>query len=230
MKHLSFLYIIGAAVSIASCGTYEKYQPQDISVDNLFGETVAFPDSTDNLAYIEWRELFTDNHLQSLIDSALTGNPDLRIASLRVAEAEASLRASRLAFLPSLSLNPQGAVSSFDGSPAAKTYSIALSADWEIDFAGRLTAAKRGAKATAEMYSDARQAVRTQLIATMANSYFNLLCLDAQLDICHRTFDSWQETVRTLQARKDVGEADDAAVGQAMANRLAVKQEVENLE
>lgn len=103
------------------------------------------------------------------------------------------------------------------------------SADWEIDFARRLTAEKRGAKATAEMYHDARQAVRTQLVATVANSYYNLLAIDAQLDVCRRTVVSWQETVRTLQARKDVGVTSEAAVTQAKANLLAVEQDMEKM-
>lgn len=229
MKLKSFIYIIGVAAGLAGCGTYEKYERPALSVSNLYGEEVPPADSTSSLAGISWRELFKDGELQSFIDTALVRNTDLRIASLKVAEAEAALQAARMAYLPSLSLSPQGNISTFDGGKAAKTYSLALSAEWEVDFTGRLTAAKRGAKGTAEMYSDARQAVRTQLIATMANSYYNLLCLDAQLDICRRTVDSWRETVRTLEARKEVGEANEAAVTQARANRLSVQQSMEKL-
>lgn len=221
---------------MTGCGTYSKYHRPDMAdlsslSDSSYPSYNSYPSyhsypSSSSATLLSWCMLFTDRPLQSLIDSALTGNADLRIASLRVAEAEASLKAARLAYLPSLSFSPQGSLSSYDGSSAAKTYNLALSAEWEIDFAGRLTAAKRGAKASAEMYHDARQAVRTQLIATVANSYYNLLALDAQLEIIRRTLDSWQETVRTLQARKEVGEANDAAVTQAKANMLAVKNDM----
>jgi len=221
---------------MTGCGTYSKYHRPDMSDLSSLSDLSDLSDTSDwsdqsaklatRATLLSWRGLFTDRPLQSLIDSALTGNADLRIASLRVAEAEASLKAARLAYLPSLSFSPQDSLSSYDGSSAAKTYNLALSAEWEIDFAGRLTAAKRGAKASAEMYHDARQAVRTQLIATVANSYYNLLALDAQLEIIRRTLDSWQETVRTLQARKEVGEANDAAVTQAKANMLAVKNDM----
>ncbi|MBO5059223.1 MAG: TolC family protein [Prevotella sp.] len=236
MKHYTLLYIICAAALITGCGTYSKYHHPDMADLSTLSDLSDLSDMSDTSDWsdqsatpdtlLSWRMLFTDRPLQSLIDSALTGNADLRIASLRVAEAEASLKAARLAYLPSLSFSPQGSLSSYDGSNAAKTYNLALSAEWEIEFAGRLTAAKRGAKASAEMYHDARQAVRTQLIATVANSYYNLLALDAQLEIIRRTLDSWQETVRTMQARKEVGEANDAAVTQAKANMLAVKNDM----
>lgn len=144
-------------------------------------------------------------------------------------EAEASLRSARMAYLPSLSLTPQGQVSTYDGSRAAKTYNIALSAEWELDLAGRLTATKRGAEATAGMYRAAEQAVKTQLIATIANSYYHLLTLDAQLDVSQRSLEAWRETVRTLEARMDVGEANEAAVSQATANMLSVESQISTL-
>ena len=104
-----------------------------------------------------------------------------------------------------------------------KTYSIAASAEWEVDLFGRLTNAKRGARAALEQSEAYRQAVQTQLVATIANSYYNLLTLDRQLDISLRTLDSWTEIVRTYEVRKRVGEANEAAVAQALANRLSVE-------
>lgn len=71
-----------------------------------------------------------------------------------------------------------------------------------------------------------RQAVQTQLVATIANSYYNLLTLDRQLDISLRTLDSWTEIVRTYEVRKRVGEANEAAVAQALANKLSVEGSV----
>ena len=87
----------------------------------------------------------------------------------------------------------------------------------------RLTNAKRGARAALEQSEAYRQAVQTQLVATIANSYYNLLTLDRQLDISLRTLDSWTEIVRTYEVRKRVGEANEAAVAQALANKLSVE-------
>lgn len=115
---------------------------------------------------------------------------------------------------------------SYDGAKPDKTYSIAASAEWEVDLFGRLTNAKRGARAALEQSEVYRQAVQTQLVATIANSYYNLLTLDRQLDISLRTLDSWTEIVRTYEVRKRVGEANEAAVVQALANKLSVEGSV----
>lgn len=160
----------------------------------------------------------------------LAGNTDLGIARLRVREAEATLLSSRLAYLPSVSLAPQGGLSSYDGAKTTKTYSLAASAEWEIDLFGRLTNAKRGARAALENSRAYSQAVQTQLIATIANSYYNLLMLDRQLDISRRTAESWAEVLRTYEAKWQVGEATEAAVAQARASKLSVEASVLTLQ
>ena len=200
-----------------------------METDNLFGHDVRAVD-TASIASLPWTELFTDPMLQSLIREGLANNTDLGIARWRVEEAKATLFSSRLAYLPSLSLNPQGQLSSYDGSKATKTYNIAATAEWEVDIFGRLTNAKRGAKAALEQSVAYQQAVRTQLIATIANGYYNLLTLDRQLDISRRTAVSWDEILRTYEAKLRVGEATAAAVAQVKASKLAVEGQVLTLE
>lgn len=217
-----------AALSLAGCGVYDTYHRRQSVPADLYGADSLHNDIADTagIASLPWRELFTDRRLQALIDSGLANNSDLRVASLRVREAEATLRASRLAYLPSLAVAPQGQMSSFDGAAAAKTYSLALSAQWELDIAGRITNPKRAAAATVEMNRAYRQAVQTQLVATIANSYYNLLTLDAQLAISRRTLENWKETVRALKVQKEVGEANEAAVSQAEADLQQVEGNV----
>ncbi len=193
--------------------------------ERLYGPDTTATD-TASIASLPWTELFTDPALQALIREGLANNTDLGIARLRVEEAEATLFTSRLAYLPSLTLAPQGQLGNYDGAKPDKTYSIAASAEWEVDLFGRLTNAKRGARAALEQSEAYRQAVQTQLVATIANSYYNQLTLDRQLDISLRTLDSWTEIVRTYEVRKRVGEANEAAVAQALANKLSVEGSV----
>ena len=164
-----------------------------------------------------------------MIDTGLVNNSDLRIASLKVAEAEASLSAAKLAYLPAVSLTPQGSVSKYGSEPSARTYSLGLSADWEIELAGRITNEKRGAFASLQPQRCYRQAVSTQLVATIANTYFNLLMLDEQILISGQSLDAWDEIIRTLEIRKKVGESDEAAVAQAKASRLEVGNSILSL-
>lgn len=93
-------------------------------------------------------------------------------------------------------------MSSAGGTKTSKTYNLAASADWELDIFGKLTNAKRGAKAVLEQSEAYRQAVQTQLVATIANSYYTLLMLDKQLDITHRTAETWDENLRAMKALK----------------------------
>ena len=144
------LIITVAAFALNSCGIYTNYKPATEVPEDLYGEEAAVTDSTDNLANLGWRDVFTDPHLRQLIEQGLQQNTDLRSARLRVEEAEATLMSSRLAFLPSFALAPQGTVSSFDGGKATQTYSVPVTASWELDIFGRMRNAKRQAKALLE--------------------------------------------------------------------------------
>ena len=80
-----------------------------------------------------------------------------------------------------------------------KSYDLAVSASWEIDIFGKLTNAKREARAVLEQNEAYRQAVQTQLIATIANNYYMLLMLDEQLGITRRTAENWAENLRVMK-------------------------------
>lgn len=219
--------IIILTSTLSSCHIYRAYQrPESVTVsDSLYRQPVASAD-TASLASLSWKELFTDPLLQQLIETGLANNTDLNIARLKVKEAEALLMTSRLSYLPSISLTPQGTLSSIEGSKPSKTYDLAVSADWEIDLFGKLLNAKRGAQAALEQSEAYRQAVQTQLVATIANSYYTLLMLDRQLAITCSTADTWTESVRTMKALKRAGQATEMAVAQTEASKLSVDASV----
>lgn len=221
MKRL--IIIITATCLLTGCGIYKPYSRPDMATEGLY-KTSQIADTV-SLATLSWRELFTDKHLQTLIEEGLVRNTDLRIARLRVEEAKAVLMNARLSYLPSASLNPEAAISNYDGA-TAKTYNLAVSASWEIDVFGKMTNAKRGARAALESSRSYEQAVQTQLVATIADSYYTLLMLDRQLVIHKRTLDTWLRTVKTLEALKQAGKSNDAAVLQAQANRMALEASV----
>ncbi|BFK42000.1 TolC family protein [Alistipes putredinis] len=185
---------------------------------------------------MSWREMFTDRKLQSLIETGIKQNTDLNVARLRVEAAEAALITAKLSYLPSLGINAEGGSSQYDGT-TAKTYNVGASASWELDIFGRLTAAKRGAVAALQGSRDYQQAVQTQLVATIADSYYTLSMLDTQMAINNRTLENWRATVRTLEALKKVGKANEAGVLQAKANvmqlessQLAIRKSISETE
>lgn len=226
--------ILIAALSILTtgCGIYNKYERPDLSTvqaDSLYRSDVA-PDTASSIASLGWEELFTDPCLQSLIHRGLEANTDLQTAALRVKEAQATLMSSKLAYLPSLQLDPQGNLSSFDGSKTQKTYSLGGSASWEIDLFGKLTNAKRGARAALLESEAYRQAMQTQVIATVADSYYALLMLDEQVRVTTQTAESWREYVKSLHALMNAGEADRATLSQAEASRLSAESSLLSLQ
>lgn len=217
-----------ATALLSSCGIYTKYQPAETTPDNLYGEEVAVDDTT-NFGNVNWRELFTDPQLQALIEQGLQNNTDLRSAQLQIEEAEAALMSAKLAFLPSFALSPQGTISSFDGGKATKTYTLPVTASWELDIFGRLRNAKQQAKALYAQSKDYQQAVRTQLIAGIANVYYTLLMLDEQLAISQQTEEAWKETVASTRALMDAGSANEAATSQMEAAYYSVQTSILDL-
>ena len=199
--------------------TYER--PAIAETDSLYLRSTASADSA-SIADLSWRELFTDPLLQNLIDSGIANNTDLNIARLKVEEAQALLTASKLAYLPSVSLTPQGTLRSVEDGSTTKSYDLAASADWEIDLFGRITNAKREARAVLEQSEAYRQAVQTQLVATIANSYYSLLMLDKQYEISRSTAELWAENLRVMRALKEAGQTTEMAVAQIEASKLAV--------
>lgn len=232
MNMLRHTLIVFAAVMLASCGIYTNYERPAQAVadmDSLY-RPEARPDTTRSIATLRWEELFTDTCLQQLIRQGLAANADLAVARLQVEEAQATLRQSKLAYLPSVQLEPAGTLSSFDGQKTQKTYSVGASASWEIDLFGKLRNSKRQALASL-LASDAyRQAMQTQVVATVADSYYALLMLDEQIRITEQTAESWREYVRSLSALMQAGQADRATLAQAEASRLAAESSLLSLQ
>lgn len=173
---------------LTGCGTYSRYHRADIPTENLYRNIPEDMDTTP-LASLSWREMFTDRKLQSLIETGLQQNTDLNVARLRVEAAEATLMTAKLSYLPSLGMNAEGGDSRYDGT-TAKTYHVGATASWELDIFGKLTVAKRGAVAALQGSRDYQQAVQTQLVSTIADSYYTLVVLDAQRTINNRTLET----------------------------------------
>ena len=180
MKHI--IAIALTLVVATSCSVFKQYsRPEEISTNKIFGETVATTD-TISIADISWREFFRDKHLQSYIEQGLKNNIDMQLAAHHIVEAEASLRASKLAFLPTFGYSP-GITTDNSRSYNGRTafgYSLPLSASWEINPASLLNN-KRRAQAALEQSQINRRSIETQVVSTIANLYYTLLMLDAQL-------------------------------------------------
>lgn len=231
MKKL--IYILCVTGLLSGCHIYKSYERPEVDTAGLYRSPVSENDTlvsdTTSLGNMPWQELFRDPWLQSLIERGLSNNADLQIAILRVQESQAMLMSSRLAYAPSLSLAPQGTINRFSDYPTTKSYQLPVVASWEIDLFGRLLNAKRGAQADLLQTEAYQQAVRTQIIAGIANTYYSLLMLDRQLAISEETSRVWEQSVETMRAMKEAGMVNEAAIVQSEANSYMVKASLYDL-
>ena len=219
------ILVLSLATLLTSCSIYKKYsRPEEISTDKLYGN-IEKADTT-TMADISWREFFKDKYLQGYIEQGLKNNIDMRLAAERVSQAELALQSAKLAFIPTFGFEP---------SVSLKTnsnfgYTLPVKASWEVDIMARQINAKRRAAATLEYNRLYRRSVQTALVAAIANNYYTLLMIDAQLRISRATSVSWKENVRTMKAMKEAGMTNAASISQTEANSCSIDTSLYDLE
>ena len=234
--------MVGVAVMMSSCRIYKSYErPEDLVTEGLYRDPLS---DTDTLAAtigetfgdLPWREVFTDTQLQALIEQALENNADLRSAELTIEQAQAALTSARLSYLPSLTLTPQGTFNHAMGNDVW-TYSVPVAASWQLDLFGQLLNPNRKAKVSYQQSQYYQQAVQTNIIAGVANLYYTLLMLDRQYQISEETSQLMKRTVETMEAMKDAGMTNSAAVeqsrtgyAQVVASLSGIKQSIREME
>ena len=226
--------MISAAALMSSCGIYNKYERPEVNATGLVRDvtsntdTLAVADTT-SFGNLPWRSVFTDPQLQALIEQGLAKNTDLLNAALNVKMVEAQLTAAKLAFVPSFTFSPQGTISSWDGSKAAKTYSLPVNASWSIDLFGNLLNQKRSAQMALLATKDYQLVVKTNLIANIANMYYTLLMLDKQLEIVDNMTQLTKDTWDMMKLQKELNNAKETSVQSAEANYYSVLAQAADL-
>ena len=229
--------VLLAAVSLfSSCGIYSSYHSDSTATDVLKEQLSAAGSSpTDSVAGTlpaDWREVFTEPHLAALIDEALQQNSGLQQAHLQVVAAKAALRSAKGELFPSVGLAASSNNSRFqnrDFTETSSDFNLGAEVSWEVDIFGKMRNAKRAAAATVEQQMAYEQAVRTELIATVATAYYQLEMYDAQIADTRSIIDSWEESIATQRVLLSVGEATSDDVHQAEAAKLEAERTLAEL-
>jgi NodT family efflux transporter outer membrane factor (OMF) lipoprotein len=221
-----YLFLLAIlCLSLQACFVARKYdRPELEMVDSLY-RTDLLPEDSVSLATISWRSIFTDTLLSSYIEEGLENNLDIRIALQRLMAAEAYMKQGKAAFFPSLegrasmthqelSGNSQFG-SFFDGS--IQQFELTGSFSWEADIWGKIRSSRRASLATYLQQQAAHKAVKTQLVAQIASSYYQLLALDEQQAITRQTIENRERSLETIRALKEAGNVTQVAVDQAAA-------------
>lgn len=225
MKRIAFIYAAAVCFVLSGCGIYNKYQSTAEVPANAYGADIVDADGT-QLADMSWREFFTDPLLQQLIDTALVRNTDLNSARITVEKAQASLRAAKLAYLPSLYFSPSGSLSSFDNGPVSKAYDLSLQMSMDLDVFGSITSQKRRSKAVLLQAQAQEEAIRANLVSSVAQHYILLLVLDRQMEILTSTDSLWNASLETQKSLWENGKSYSTAVNQMESSYLNVKTQL----
>ena len=227
MKLKHSLPLLALVLTLSGCGLYRKYQRPTIQTSVYRGDQIdTLSRDTTSFGQTPWRSLFTDVHLQALIEKALQQNVDLLTAHLSTQQAEAQLRSARLSFLPSLSLAPSISANKTEGLPASYSYTLPVQASWQIDLFGSLLNASRSTQVQLLRAQAYQQLVRSRVIANVANSYYTLLMLDRQLQLSRSAAELDAHTLEVMKAQKEVGRAMESSVQSAQANLHAVEASI----
>ena len=229
MKRVFIIIAVSViGISFTGCGIYNKYTSQSKVSPEIYGTTedVTAVQSDKSIAELSWREFFTDPLLQNLIDSVLARNTDFNSARIAVEQAQASLKATKLGYLPSVTFAPSGSVSSFNFSPASWTYNLPLQMDWNLDFFAVNTNQKRKAQAVLAQAETRKQVVQANLISAVAQQYCMLQLLDRQLEILLSTDSLWNASLEMQRALWENGKSYSTAVDQMESSYLNVKTQI----
>lgn len=225
IKGITFSVAVLAAVS--SCMARKEYQRPNNVVDEKLFRTDMLPSDSTNIANISWKEIFTDPILQGHISKALENNLDIRIALQNISSAESYLKQSKAAYQPTLSVGPnytfqtQSINTQFGQIIGERRYinqfDITASLGWEADLWGRLKAQEKAQLATYLGTVAAHKAVKSDLVASIASAYYQLLTFDAQKRIINETIAVREKNLETTKALKEAGTLTEVAVQQSEA-------------
>lgn len=236
MKH--WLILLSATLVTSGCTVGPNYKRPIVAVPGSYRGMVpeqGVPTQTAPLGDQKWWDLFQDEQLRALIRTALAQNYDLQIAGSRVLEAQAQLGITRANQFPTLGAgaaidDTRAAQSKFLPSFETSTGQVSLSAAWELDFWGKFRRSTEAARANLLATEWARQEVISTLVASVAETYFQLRALDLQLEISKRTLDSRRESLRLTRILADGGATSLLDVRQAEQLVFTAGAEVPALE
>jgi multidrug efflux system outer membrane protein len=200
-------------------------------------------DSTTNMGDIPWRDFFRDDVLAMLIDTAIRQNIDMQLAVKNIEASQLMLRQAKAAYLPTLQLqinanstNPSNnslnglSLGEFLKQNHIEDYTTALSLSWEADIWGKIRHQKAAALASYLQTEEAKRAIQTQLVAQVAQGYYQLLMLYQLHQIAVQNHDLSDSTLRIVQHQYEVGDISLLAVEQVAAQKLAAASLIPDFE
>lgn len=236
-----FSFLILVVVLLAACRVGKEYQRPALELPENFNG-INSPD-TNSIADIGWKTFFTDPTLQVLIEKGIAHNHDMLVALKRIDIAQLQVRQAKALWLPEAALQVTGqytrpsdnslngvSIKNFLGKSHVENYMAAVSLNWEVDVWGKIRRQKEAALAEYLGTYEAAKAVQTQVVANIAQSYFNLLMLDKQLEIARRNLTLSDSFLTATRLLKEAGAGTALAVQQAASQKQSTEALIPQLE
>ncbi|WP_072880076.1 efflux transporter outer membrane subunit [Salegentibacter echinorum] len=210
-------------VSCFAAKEYDRPEIEELSED-LY-RTDKLPQDSLTIATISWRELFRDPVLAQHIEEGLQNNLDIRIAIQQMLAAEAYVKQGKASYFPTLSANASATHQEMSNnsqfgdflSGSQDQFELSGNLSWEADIWGKIRSNDRAFTAAYLQSEAAHKAVKTQLIASIAKNYYQLLSLDEQLRITKETVETRKRSLETTEALKEAGNVNEVGVQQTKA-------------
>lgn len=207
MSSESRILLAFAAAVLAGCAKYVPPEPPLVPPPDQWSRATGSA-SVDS----QWWMRFGDPQLNGLVAEALAKNVDIRLAASRLREARAVASIQGASQLPTLDLAATGArartISPVNGLPyEATSHQTQFQASYELDVWGRVDATVEGAKAATLSAAAQRDAVALSIVATLADTYFSLLRVDAQLAIARQTLGTRERSLALMRSRELRGQS-----------------------
>jgi outer membrane protein, multidrug efflux system len=244
LKFYPVATIMIAACAVSACGSTSLVSPYQRP--QVEAAVIQAPAAGVSVDWLVWWKSFQDPVLDALLQEAADQSQDLALASARIEEARATLRQTQSSRYPTLDLTgsanrSSSSENSANSNPGANRVStdfqLGLTASYEIDFWGKFARADDASRARLLGQTASRGAVLTTLYANVAESYFALRALDAQLILGEKTLAAREETLRLQQSRFTRGVSGEldlrqaqAEAASAQATMLVTKQNRSNAE
>jgi len=215
------------ALSIAACAPTIVQKSANKSVPARYHDT----EDTTNVAKLSWKEFFTDPYLIALIDTALKNNQELNITLQEIEIERNEIRIRKGEYLPAVGLRAGAGVEkvgryTHQGATDATTefeegkempdplqdYLFGAFASWEIDIWHKLRDAKNAAILRYLSSGEGKNFMTTQLVAEIANSYYELMALDNQLEILQRNINIQTDALQIVKLQKSAARATELPV------------------
>lgn len=240
MKNSKYIILLVSIFALQSCFVAKDYQrPNDIVNEQYFRTDNIQQDSL-SIANLSWKDVFTDQTLSQYIDQALENNLDVRIALQNIEVANAYLKQGKAAYFPTLNANASYSYStpslnSMSGQAMTERdyfdqYDLSASLSWEADIWGKIRSSKRAASATYLQTIAAHQAIKSNLVAGLASTYYQLLAMDEQKRLVLETIANREQSLETIVALKDAGSVTEVAVKQTEAQLISAKSMLLDIE